>query len=112
MYVRTKKGIFNCFESEQMNKKIYYPKNSKTNGYIDYNEVCKKSENIFDVLEIGDLLVVKDFCDELCMVFHDEYLLKSENQILNIKYDLEKNENKQIDYVLTNNQIEEHKNIF
>ena len=55
MYVRTNKGeIFDCIESEQMGKPIYYPKNSKTNGYIDYNEVYKKANNIIDICEVGD----------------------------------------------------------
>jgi hypothetical protein len=55
MYVRTKKGeIFDCYESEQMHKPIYYPKKSKTNGYIDYEDVYKKSDNIIDILEVGD----------------------------------------------------------
>lgn len=55
MYVRTKDGkIFDCYVSEQMGKPIYYPKRSKTNGYIDWNEVYKKSENIIDILEVGD----------------------------------------------------------
>ena len=47
MFVRTKKGkIFDCVVHEQMGKPIYYPKTSETNGYIDWNEVYKKSENI------------------------------------------------------------------
>ena len=55
MYVRTIKGkIFDCFESEQMGKPIFYPKKSKTNGYIDYTEVYKKSNNIIDICEVGD----------------------------------------------------------
>ena len=55
MFVRTKDGkIFDCYVSEQMGKPIYYPKRSKTNGYIDWNEVYKKSENIIDILEVGD----------------------------------------------------------
>lgn len=54
-FVRTKDGkIFDCYVSEQMGKPIYYPKRSKTNGYIDWNEVYKKSENIIDILEVGD----------------------------------------------------------
>lgn len=39
VYVETKKGIFKCYKSEQMHKSIYYPVESKTSGYIDYNEV-------------------------------------------------------------------------
>ena len=55
MFVRTKKGkIFDCVVQEQMGKPIYYPKTSETNGYIDWNEVYKKSENIIDILEVGD----------------------------------------------------------
>ena len=55
MYVRTKKGeIFECYESEQMHKPIYYPKKSKTKGYIDYGDVYKKSNNIIDILEVED----------------------------------------------------------
>lgn len=55
MYVRTKKGeIFDCYESEQMHKPIYYPKKSKTNGYIDYEDVYKKSDNLIDILQVGD----------------------------------------------------------
>lgn len=55
MFVRTKKGrIFDCVVGEQMGKPIYYPKTSETNGYIDWNEVYNKSENIIDILEVGD----------------------------------------------------------
>lgn len=55
MFIRTKNGkVFDCYVSEQMGKLIYYSKNSKTNGYVDWNEVYKKSENIIDVLEVGD----------------------------------------------------------
>ena len=55
MYVRTKDGkIFDCYVSEQMGKPIYYPKSSKTNGYIDYEEVYKKSKCIIDLIEVGD----------------------------------------------------------
>lgn len=40
VYIKTKKGkIYECYISEQMHKPIYYPVDSKTNGYIDYYEV-------------------------------------------------------------------------
>ena len=48
VYVQTKKGIFKCYKSEQMHKPIYYPIESKTNGYIDYNDVIR-------ILNIDDL---------------------------------------------------------
>lgn len=55
MFVRTKDGkIFDCYVSEQMGKPIYYPKRSKTNGYIDWNEVYKVSPNIIDIVQVGD----------------------------------------------------------
>ena len=60
VYVQTKKGIFKCYKSEQMHKPIYYPIESKTNGYIDYYDVieilniddlyeqCKKQKEVID----------------------------------------------------------------
>ena len=60
VYVKTKNGIFKCYESEQMHKPIYYPVESKTNGYIDYYdairilniddlyEQCKKQQEVID----------------------------------------------------------------
>ena len=48
VYVKTKNGIFKCYKSEQMHKPIYYPIESKTNGYIDYYDVI-------DILNIDDL---------------------------------------------------------
>ena len=48
VYVKIKNGIFKCYKSEQMHKSIYYPVESKTNGYIDYNDVEK-------ILTIEDL---------------------------------------------------------
>ena len=62
VYVQTKNGIFKCYKSEQMHKPIYYPIESKTNGYIDYNDVirilniddlyeqCKKQKEVIDRL--------------------------------------------------------------
>lgn len=70
MYVRTKKGeIFDCYESEQMHKPIYYPKKSKTNGYIDYEDVYKKSDNLIDILQEGDyvngVIVSQSYIDNI-----------------------------------------------
>ena len=48
VYVKIKNGIFKCYKSEQMHKPIYYPVESKTNGYIDYNDIEK-------ILTIEDL---------------------------------------------------------
>ena len=48
VYAQTKNGIFKCYKSEQMHKPIYYPIESKTNGYIDYYDVI-------EILNIDDL---------------------------------------------------------
>lgn len=48
VYVQTKRGIFKCYKSEQMGKPIYYPIESKTNGYIDWYDVI-------EILNIDDL---------------------------------------------------------
>ena len=48
VYLKTKNGIYKCYKSEQMHKPIYYPVESKTNGYIDYNDVI-------DILSSDDL---------------------------------------------------------
>jgi hypothetical protein len=60
VYVKIKNGIFKCYKSEQMHKPIYYPVESKTNGYIDYYDVieilniddlyeqCKKQREVID----------------------------------------------------------------
>ena len=87
MYVRTKKGeIFDCYESEQMHKPIYYPKKSKTNGYIDYNEVYKKSNNIIDILEVGDYVNGEKVTDKFdyLLVFDNADYYKDENEIKSI----------------------------
>ena len=48
VYVETKRGIFKCYKLEQMHKPVYYPIESKTNGYIDYYDVIR-------ILNIDDL---------------------------------------------------------
>ena len=67
MYVRTKEGkILKCFKSESMNLPIYYVIGSKTNSYVEYQDVKNASERIIDILEVGDYVngsevVFKDF---------------------------------------------------
>lgn len=95
MYVRTKDGkIFDCYVSEQMGKPIYYPKGSKTNGYIDYEEVYKKSKRIIDLIEEGDYvnnLVVTRICvDE-----------ETEKKYLNLYGSLSEWENEDIESIVT-----------
>ncbi len=76
MYVRTKEGkLFDCYVSEQMGKPIYYPKSSKTNGYIDYEEVYKKSKCIIDLIEVGDYVNSRKV-DKIAFV-DGEYYIKT-----------------------------------
>ena len=53
VYVKTKNGIYKCYKSEQMHKPIYYPIESKTNGYIDYNDVINilSSDDLYNELK-------------------------------------------------------------
>ena len=48
VYVKTKNEIYKCYKSKQMHKPIYYPVESKTNGYIDWYDVI-------EILNIDDL---------------------------------------------------------
>ena len=83
VYVQTKNGIFKCYKSEQMHKPIYYPVESKTNGYIDYYDVieilniddlyeqCKKQKEVIDkaVLELVNIdgnLSNSQLSDRIC----------------------------------------------
>ena len=83
VYVQTKNGIFKCYKSEQMHKPIYYPVESKTNGYIDYNDVIdilssddlynelKKQKEVIDktVLELANIdgnLSNSQLSDRIC----------------------------------------------
>lgn len=90
VYVRTKNGIFKCYKSEQMHSPIYYPIESKTNGYIDYYDVieilniddlyqqCKKQKEVIDkaILELASIdgnLSNSQLSDRICNLI---YLLK------------------------------------
>ena len=89
VYVQTKNGIFKCYKSEQMHKPIYYPVESKTNGYIDYYDVieilniddlyqqCKKQKEVIDDCkeDISNLLdIINKNCNELKCT-SDEWLV-------------------------------------
>ena len=49
--------------------------------------------------------MVKDFVDEACMIFTDIYLIQNEQQLINIKSDLEKNKNKKLYSIVTSEQF-------
>lgn len=71
VYVKIKNGIFKCYKSEQMHKPIYYPVESKTNGYIDYNDVI-------DTLSADDLYnelkKQKEVIDKAIEIISKEFL--------------------------------------
>ena len=72
VYIKTKKGkIFECYVSEQMNKPIYYPTESKTNGYIDYYDVERFLEIDSMYKEVKQLQQEKE---ELIKWLQQEYM--------------------------------------
>lgn len=68
--------------------------------------IIKSSQNIINLIKVGDILVIKDFVDEACMIFTDIYLIQNEQQLLNIKNDLEKNKNKKLYSIVTKEAFE------
>lgn len=90
MYVRTRYGeIFDCYVSEQMGKPIYYPKSSKTNGYIDYEEVYNSSKDILDLIEEDDYVNVNrvvhvipaDVCGDEELTDREIYAIRKDGYI-------------------------------
>lgn len=98
VYVQTKKGIFKCYKSEQMHKPIYYPVESKTNGYIDYYDVieilniddlyeqCKKQKEVIDktVKYIDDLRDESAERQGFYNCFPDDLFIPNINELLDI----------------------------
>lgn len=90
MYVRTIYGkIFDCYVSEQMGKPIYYPKSSKTNGYIDYEEVYNSSKDILDLIEEDDYvngnrvvhIIPADVCGDEELTDREIYAIRKDGYI-------------------------------
>lgn len=92
MYVRTSKGKIRKFEGNNSMARVPF--------------MIKCSYNIIDLIEVGDILLIKDFVDEACTIFTDVYYIQNENQLFNIKRDLEKNKNMKISKILTKEQFE------
>lgn len=94
MFVRTKEGkILKCFKSESMNLPIYYVIGSKTNGYVEYQDVKKASENIIDIVEVGDYvngkLVAKN--EEVITtdnIYIGRYLYEKDNSLIGGEEDI------------------------
>ena len=117
MYVRTKDGLIRkCVtvdledtDAYELDDYIYVEYGDEIN-WLDEAElekyISKSSYNIIDLIEEGDILLIKDFVDEACMIFNDMYYIQNENQLFNIKRDLEKNKNMKISKILTKEQYE------
>lgn len=108
VYVRTKYGItqFKEYETTNGEKLLCMPVKDGSQGiFANIEDVVKSRTNIIDLVEVGDILLIKDFVDEACMIFTDIYLIQSEQQLLNIKNDLEKNKNKKLYSIITKEQF-------
>ena len=90
-------------DKESMKKYCVYDLDNNEATVDDY--VIKSSPNIIDLIEVGDILIIKDFVDDACMIFTDIYLIQNEQQLLNIKSDLEKNKNKKLYSIVTSEQF-------
>ena len=75
--------------------------------YTIDSSIIKSSPNIIDLIEVGDVLIVKEYCDEVCQIFTEIYLIQSDDQLLNIKEDLEKNKNHKLYSILTKEMFEQ-----
>ena len=109
-YVRTKHGIEKITDIKewvhfQGYEKIITTDKNKYETLYEQSEIIKSSPNIIDLIGVGDILVIKDFVDEACMIFTDIYLIQNEQQLLNIKNDLEKNKNKKLYSIVTKEQF-------
>ena len=104
VYVQTKNGIFKCYKSEQMHKPIYYPVESKTNGYIDYYDLirilniddlyeqCKKQQEVIDkaIKYIDDLRDESAERQGFYNCFPDDLYIADINELLDILKEVSK----------------------
>lgn len=112
-YVRTNlrneiviRKVIDIIHNTTMNdNRMVFDKPTKFTYYVEDNKDYESSQNIIDLIEVGDVLVVKDFVDEACMIFTDIYLIQNEQQLINIKSDLEKNKNKKLYSIVTSEQF-------
>jgi hypothetical protein len=103
-YVRTKNGRIFRWSSLCTTDIEDYMEHTRKILFIE--DEIKSSQNIIDLIKVGDILVIKDFVDEACMIFTDIYLIQNEQQLLNIKNDLEKNKNKKLYSIVTKEAFE------
>lgn len=71
----------------------------------DEKIIIKSSPNIIDLIQVGDALSVKEYCDEACQMFTQIYLIQSDEQLLNIKEDLLENKNHKLYQIATKEQL-------
>ena len=85
---------------------IRIDKDSHNVCWVSKKNVLNASFSVTDLIELGDILLIKDFVNEISMVFIDIYYIQNENQLFNIKRDSEKNKNMKISKILTKEQFE------
>ncbi len=73
--------------------------------YVDKREIVKSSPNIIDLIEVGDILYLEESDDIACMFFKDIYLVKNEDNLLNIIGDI-KNKKCNLISIVTKEQFE------
>jgi hypothetical protein len=67
--------------------------------------IIKSSPNIIDLIEVGDILYLEESDDIACMFFKDIYLVKNEDNLLNIISDI-KNKKCKLISIVTKQQFE------
>ncbi len=85
---------------------IRIDKDSHNVCWVSKKNVLNASFSVTDLIELGDILLIKDFVNEISMVFIDIYYIQNENQLFNIKRYSEKNKNMKISKILTKEQFE------
>lgn len=114
-YVRFEGKLFKIIEIEDgvvdLDKSYFDDYGEKTHSinYDELNENCKASFEPIELVEVGDVVEIKEYCDDACMVFIETYHIQNETQLLNIKSDLEKNKNHILISITTKEQFESMK---
>ena len=87
-YVRTKRGTFDRFiTSHTQDNLTWYTFEDRGNITNPENYIIKSSQNIIDLIEVGDILTIKDMLGNLSKVEVDEnFKLLSGKIFFLIKY--------------------------
>ena len=73
MYVRTKKGIFQITNDKTfIENKIEYIAVNGRYTCIDVNTIIKASNNIIDLIEVGDVITTNNLCGQVTRIEGDK----------------------------------------